>query len=129
VRRATVIGVTLLGIAAAVLIGVGAYHAGMNHGLTDAGHASQVIRVVGPGYYHGGFFPGFLLFPLFIIGIIFLMRGLFWGGGRGRGWGGPGGPGGNWGGDRGAMFEDWHRRQHEQASGDHPGSGGEPAQT
>ena len=38
-----------------------------------------------------GFFPfGFLLFPLFLFGFIFLMRGLFWG----RRWGGPGGPGG-----------------------------------
>ena len=40
-RRSTVIGVTLLGIAAAVLIAVGAYHAGTNHALvqTTAGGA------------------------------------------------------------------------------------------
>jgi hypothetical protein len=25
------------------------------------------------------------------------------------------------------MFDEWHRRQHDQASGDHPGAGGEPA--
>ena len=125
-RRATMIGATLLVILGGVLIGVGAYHAGVSHGLVQAGHADQVVRVVGPGYYGGwGFFPGFLLFPLFIFGFIFLMRGLFWR----RHWGGPGGPYGGHKGweDRGAKFEDWHRRQHEQATGDHPGAGGEPA--
>jgi hypothetical protein len=125
-----VIGVTLLGIAAAVLIAVGAYHAGVHHTVVQqTTQGGEVVRVVGPGYYGHwgwGFFPGFLLFPLFIIGIIFLMRGLFWG----RRWGGPGGPG--YGGghgweEKGRMFEDWHKRQHEQSSGDHPPAGGEPA--
>ena len=129
-RRSTVIGVTLLGVAAAVLIAVGAYHAGTNHSLVQTTAGGQVVHVVGPGYYGHwgwGFFPGFLLFPLFIFGFFFLMRGLFWG----RRWGGPGGPGGYGGGsgwqERSKTFEDWHRRQHEQATGDHTPAGGEPS--
>ena len=130
-RRATVIGVTLLGIAAAVLIAVGAYHAGSHHALVQTTTTSgQVVHVVGPGYYGGwgwGFFPGFLLFPLILFGFFFLIRGLFWG----RGWGGPRGPGGYGRGhgweEKGRMFEDWHKRQHEQSSGDHPPAGGEPS--
>lgn len=128
-RRATVIGVTLLVIAAGVLIGVGAYHAGVSHGLVQAGHG-EVVGVVRPGFGYGwgpGFFPfGFLLFPLFLFGFIFLLRGLFWG----RRWGGPGGygyGGGHGWEEKGRMFEDWHRRQHEQSSGDHTPAGGEPA--
>jgi len=69
-------------------------------------------------------------FPLiFFFLFLFVIRAAFWG----RRWGGPGrwGPGsgdhGEWRKGRGAMFEDWHRRQHEQASGDHPSAGGEPA--
>jgi hypothetical protein len=131
VRRGIVIGVTLLGIAAAVLIAVGAYHAGAHHTVVQqTTQGGEVVRVVGPGYYGHwgwGFFPGFLLFPLILFGFIFLMRGLFWG----RRWGGPGGPGGYGGGhgweEKGRMFEDWHKRQHEQSSGDHPTAGGEPA--
>jgi hypothetical protein len=126
-----VIGVTLLGIAAAVLIAVGAYHAGAHHTVVQqTTQGGEVVRVVGPGYYGHwgwGFFPGFLLFPLILFGFFFLMRGLFWG----RRWGGPGGPGGysrgyGWE-EKGKMFEDWHKRQHEQSSGDHPPAGGEPA--
>ena len=92
-RRGIVIGVTLLGIAAAVLIAVGAYHAGAHHTVVQQTQGGEVVRVVGPGYYGHwgwGFFPGFLLFPLILFGFFFLMRGLFWG----RRWGGPGGPGG-----------------------------------
>ena len=76
-RRATWIFVALLLILGGVAIGVGAYNAGVSHGLTQAGHASQIVRVVGPPY---GFFPfGFFLFPLFFFGILFLIRGAFWG--------------------------------------------------
>jgi hypothetical protein len=124
-RRATAIGVTLLGIAVAALLVVGAYHAGFSHGTVQA-HGTQVVHVVGPAYGYGwgwGFFPGFLLFPLFFFGIFFLVRGLFWG----RRWGGPGGPGHEHWEDRSRRFEDWHRRQHEQSMGDHPGAGGEPS--
>src|SRR5690348_3482499 len=82
-RRGTVIGVTLLGIALAALIAVGAYHAGSHHALaTTTTTGGQVVHVVGPGYYGHlgwGFFPFFLFFPLLIFGFFFLMRGLFWG--------------------------------------------------
>lgn len=125
-RRWTWIGVTLLVIAAGVAIGVGAYHAGYTNGLEHTGRAVEVVREYG----RGGFFPfGLFLFPLFFIGLFLLIRAAFWG----RRWGGPGPGPGPWGDyeewrrGRQAMFEDWHRRQHEQGSGDHPSAGGEPA--
>jgi hypothetical protein len=123
-RRAMWIAVALLVILGGVAIGVGAYHAGVNHGLALSDHAVQVIRE-----YPGGFFPfGLFLFPLFLFAIFALVRGLAW---RGR-WGGHGprrwdAEHGDWAKRRSDMFEDWHRRQHEQASGDHPGAGGQPA--
>jgi hypothetical protein len=128
-RRAFGVGAVILLILAGIAIGVGAYHAGETHGLEQAGHAGQIVRVVGPA---GGFFPfGLILFPLFFFAIFALVRGAFW---RGR-WGGPGhhGPDGPnhphsgpwaWGGP--ATFEEWHRRQHGQGSGE-GGAGGEPA--
>jgi hypothetical protein len=118
-RRGMWIGVLLLVILVGIAVGVGAYNAGLHQGLEESGRTGEVVRVVGHG---GGFFPfGLILFPLFLLGIFALMRGMFW---RGR-WDGPG-PG-HWG-ERGpARFEEWHRRQHEQGTGDHPGAGGEPA--
>ena len=120
-RRATAIAVVVLVILAGVAIGVSSYHAGVTHGLTQAGHATQIVRVEEPG----GFFPfGFILFPLFFFGVLFLMRALFWG----RRWGGPGHGGwdsGRWEG-RGGRLEEWHRRQHDEAP-DRGGPGGEPA--
>jgi hypothetical protein len=121
-RRATAIAVLVLVILAGVAIGVGSYHAGVTHGLTEAGHATQVVRVE----ERGGFFPfGIFLFPLFFFGVFFLLRMAFWG----RRWGGSGKgrwDSGHWE-SRGGRFEEWHRRQHEQGAGDHPSTGGEPA--
>ena len=115
------IGVLLLVILAGVAIGVGSYNAGVNHGLAESGRAVQIVREVRPD----GFFPfGFLLFPLFFFGVLFLLRALFWG----RRWGGPGHGGwdsGRWEG-RGGRLEEWHRRQHDEAP-DRGGPGGEPA--
>ena len=117
-RRAWMVGVAVVAVLAGVAIGVASYHAGVNHGLTEAGRATQVIRVED----RGGFFPfGFLLFPLFVIGTILLVRGLFWRrrwGGRGWDHRGPGAMG------RGEMFEDWHRRQHDEATAAGPGQSG-----
>ncbi len=128
-RRAFGIGALLLLILAGIAIGVGAYHAGETHGLEQAGHAGQIVRVVGPG---AGFFPfGLILFPLFFFAIFALARGAFWS----HRWGGPGhhgpyGPGhshsGPWAPGGPDTFEEWHRRQHGQGSGE-AGSGGEPA--
>jgi hypothetical protein len=73
----------------------------------------QVIEIHDRGWrHHGGFFPGFFLFPLlFILLIFWLVGGLFR-----RGWHG-GDPDGPWRSHWNDRFEDWHRQQH---SGDGP---------
>jgi hypothetical protein len=113
--------VLLLVILGGIAIGVGAYNAGLAEGLEQSGRATEVVRVIGPGFGPGfgwGFPFGLFLFPLFFIGIFLLVRGAFWR----RRWDGPGyghgGPG-PWKGGR-AMFDEWHRRQHEEGSGDRP---------
>jgi hypothetical protein len=136
-RRAIVIGVVLLAIVATVGIGIAAYNAGVSEGVSEglrrAGDSGQAVRAVGPRFGHGygygygwGFPFGLILFPLLVIGIILLVRGLFW---RGR-WGGPGGygpggygwgPPGPWGQGGPQRFEEWHRRQHDQP-GEQPGA-------
>jgi hypothetical protein len=142
-RRSMAIGLAILAVLAVVGIGVAAYSAGVDEGmsreLAQRGDADQVVRVVGHGYYgwgRGFGFPfGLILFPLFVIGIVLLVRGAF---GRGR-WGGPGwwgpgyrpggpggyGPPGPWGGP--AAFDDWHRRQHEQPPAEPGRTGDAPA--
>jgi hypothetical protein len=146
-RRTMVVGAAILAVLAVIGIGVVAFNAGIDEGmsreLARTGDSDQVVRVVGHGYgwgYGRGFgFPfGLILFPLFVIGLVLLVRGAFW---RGR-WGGPprwgpggwspGGPGGYgppgpWGGP--AAFDEYHRRLHEQprapAGPDaEPGAGG-----
>ena len=135
-RRTMVVGAVILAIVAMIGIGVAAFnvgvHQGVTHELAQSGSADQVVRVVGPGYgwygYGRGFgFPfGLILFPLFIIGIVLLVRGAFWRGrwggpprwwgsgyGPGYGPGGPGGPGG-YGSGPWAAFDEYHRRLHEQ---------------
>jgi hypothetical protein len=131
-----VVGAVILAIVAMVGIGLAAFNAGVHEGvsreLAQSAGDGQVVRVVGPGYgwygYGRGFgFPfGLILFPLFIIGMVLLVRGAFargrWGGPRwwgpgGWGPGGPGGPGGYgphgpWGGP--AAFDEYHRRLHDQ---------------
>jgi hypothetical protein len=117
-RRGMGIVVMLLAILVAIAIGVGAYNAGLHQVVTESGRAGEVVRVIGPGYGYG-FFPfGFLLFPLLFIGLFFMLGRLFW---RGR-WGDHphphGGPGPY--GKGPSMFEEWHRRQHEEGTGDRP---------
>ena len=81
-RRTFGIGVVLLVVLGGIAIGLGAYHAGVNHGLSEAA-SSRVVHVVDSG--EGGGF-GFLFFPLFFIGLFLLLRGAAWR----RGWrGGP----------------------------------------
>jgi hypothetical protein len=67
----------------------------------------QVIEIHDGGWHHGGFFPGFFLFPLLFFLLIFWCIGGFFR----RGWRG-GGPGGPWRDHWNDRFEDWHRRQH-----------------
>ena len=150
-RRMMVVGAVILAIVAVVGIGIAAFNAGVDEGisreLAKSGTGDQVVRVVGPGYgwgYGRGFgFPfGLILFPLFIVGIVLLVRGAFargrWGGPRwwGPGGWGPGGPGGYgppgpWGGP--AAFDEYHRRLHEQprtpAGPDDAPSGSTPRET
>lgn len=123
-RRGFGVGVMILSIALAIAVGIGAYHWGYNQGL-DANGSVEVVRYV--GYGAGGFFPfGFLLFPLFFFGLIFLIRGAFWRRWNGHGHHGPMGPGGGPE-PRRQAFEDWHRRQHEPGTGEGGSAGGEPA--
>ena len=115
-RRTMVVGAVILAIVAVVGIGLAAFNAGLDEGvsrqLAQSGDTQQVVRFYGHGggygYGRGFGFPfGLILFPLFIIGIVLLIRGAFW---RGR-WGGPRwwgpgygqggyGPPGGWGGPR-----------------------------
>jgi hypothetical protein len=143
-RRTMAIGLAILGVLAVVGIGVAAYSAGVDEGvsreLAQRGGTDEVVRVVGHGYGYGygrgfGFPFGLILFPLFVIGIVLLIRGAF---GRGR-WGGPGwwgpggyraggpggyGPPGPWGGPAG--FDEWHRRQHERPAAEPDRPAAEP---
>ena len=142
-RRMMVVGAAILALLAVIGIGVAAYSAGVDEGISrqvaHSGNADQVVRVVGHGWgwgYGPGFgFPfGLILFPLFVIGIVLLARGAFargrWGGPPR--WWGPGGPGGygppgSWGGP--AALDEYHRRLHEEpptpaGPGDAPDGGG-----
>ena len=103
-RRGWAIGATLLVVLLTVGIAVGAYNAGIDDGVRRAADSSQVITVVGDRYGHG-----------------FLLIGKAFRGSRGP-WGHDHGSGyGPWSEEGRARFEDkagdWHRRQHEQASG------------
>jgi hypothetical protein len=116
-RRGVVIGLVLLMVVAGVAIGVSAYNWGLSEGLERTADGAEVVRVVDrPGW--GSPF-GLILFPLFFFGIFALMRGLFWG----RRWGGHSSGPGRWQDENHparAMFDDWHRRQHEIEGGDRP---------
>jgi hypothetical protein len=119
-RRGWAIVATILLVLLLVGIGVGAYNAGVDQGIQQATESDQVVQVVGYGHRYG-FFPfGFFLFPLLLIGTFFLIGWAFRGP-RGR-WGHEHGPGfGPWSEEGRARFEDrardWHRHEHEQASG------------
>jgi hypothetical protein len=136
-----IVGVVFV-VLAAIGVGVAAYQAGEAHGLgrqiAETADGTQVVHVVdgdGDRWGHAGFFPfGFLLFPLFVIGTVLLVRAVFWrGGGPWRGGWEPGGfgPGGSesrgfgsgfWpGGTRDewlAKAEAWHRSMHEEGKGE-----------
>ena len=109
-----------VGLVILLIVGAGAYQLGVTQGAAATGTAVAAPAVY---YWHPFFFGGFgFLFPLlFLFLIFFLIRGAFWG--WGRGYGGPGRYGL---GDRQAMLEDWHKRAH----GETPRTdGGSSAQT
>ena len=127
-RRGWAIAAAILVVLVTIGVAVGAYNAGIDEGVRRGAEAGQVVEVVGGRYGYGhGFFPfGFFLFPLFIIGTIFFVSRAFRGP-RGP-WGHDRGPGyGPWSDEGRARFEDrardWHRRQHEQASGGEEATG------
>lgn len=108
-------------IALLVAGGIGAAIAGNHDGGRDrtvqvvtardpeTGEPAQVVQVDGDGRWGRGwgFFPGFLLFPLLWIALIWLFVGGFWR--RRGGWD--------------ERIDDWHRRQHEGANqGNPPGA-------
>lgn len=111
-------GVLVLALLLALGVGVGAYNYGFSQGVANSPQVAAAIHDGGPAAYpylwhHGPFGYGFFpFFPFF--GILFfflLLRLVFWGGpwGRHRGWYGP---------DRvPPMFDEWHRRAHEQGKG------------
>ncbi|HSL16182.1 MAG TPA: hypothetical protein VK962_07865 [Actinomycetota bacterium] len=117
-RRGYGIALAVVLVLVAVLIGVGAYNAGVHQGLAEAAESGEVVRYqrYGPGW---GFFPfGLLFFPLLILGIFAFFRFALWG----RRWDDhphPMGPGGWAGAARGRdAFEEWHRSEHERREGD-----------
>ena len=108
----------LLVLAGLIGAGVFAYQLGVAQGVAQ-GIPAGAAAVPGPyayGFAHHGFFPfwGFgcfgILIPLFLLMLIFGgMRRMFWGGGWGhhggwRKWSEGGVP---------PMFEEWHKRAHE----------------
>ena len=126
-RRGLAIGLIIFAILGGIGVGMAAYDAGVDdglaQGLVEAGSDVEVVRVLDRDRHHGGF--GFFLFPLFIIGTILLVKGLFW---RRHGHHHDHRDGGPDGGSHGApaRFEEWHRRLHEQGQGSTP-AGGAPA--
>jgi hypothetical protein len=126
-RRGVAIVAVLVVILTGIGVGVGAYRAGERNGIAQGieqvqvaqenGQDVQVVHVVGDE--HGGFFPGFFLFPLFLFGAVFLIiGGIFRGAGR---WSrGPHGHGGGpWNEEGRRRFEErareWHQREHGDA--------------
>ena len=107
VWRALAITVFAIGLAAAV--GIGAYNAGMAHGIAESGRAVAAVPPGTPYIYMWprpwgfGFFPIFPLF--FVLFLFFALRRLAWGGPWRSRWayrhdGVP------------PVFEEWHRRAH-----------------
>jgi hypothetical protein len=107
------IGAGVLVAAALILVGAGAYRAGERNA-TDVEVVGEVVRegesvartivIDGDGWHRGpGFFPGFFVFPLIVLGIVLLVSA------RRRAWNGP----------RRYYTDDeladWHRRAHGEA--------------
>ena len=110
-----VLAVAILVLAAATAIAIGAYNAGMAHGIAQNALAAAPPQTGVPYVYFWprpwgfGFFPVFPLF-LFVVLFFFVVRGALWRGPWRGGWGC-----GSYGVPPG--FDEWHRRAHgEQTS-------------
>ena len=107
------IGLAIAVIIGALLVGVGAYQAGLAQGVAQGvvttGQGAPALPY-GYWYHPFGFGFGFLGF-LLPLAFIFLLFAAFRGG-RGRG---------NWG-PRTGMLDDWHRRAHDERQGRGPTS-------
>lgn len=111
-------------ILAGVGIGLSAYRAGQHNGIAQGieqvhvaqqnGQEIQVVHVVGDD--RGAFFPGFFLFPFFLIGGILLIKGIARGAGRFGGHGPHGHGPGPWNEEGRRRFEErareWHQHEH-----------------
>ncbi len=99
------IGVVVLTVLA--MVGVYAYNLGLTHGLAESGRIAAgqgTPIVVWPRPWGFGFFP---IFPLLVLVFWFVvLRGCLWG--RHRWYGAYGRDG------LPPMFDEWHRRAHEQ---------------
>jgi len=126
-------GLRLLGgvllLVALAAVGFMAYNAGVAHGLAESGRlavaaapgdAARVVYWHGPWAWGWGFFS---FIPLFFLIMFWLcaLRALAW---RGR-WGRGCGPYGYWSGPGGVppMFDEWHRRAHQQPGTPPPPAG------
>jgi hypothetical protein len=126
----------LAGLLAATVVlgvGIGGFRAGQRHEIVtrvagDGDSGPGVVRVIDDGR-HWGYGPGFFLFPLLGIGLVFLLvgRGRHRGYGYGYGGGGWCGPGPGAGGGPESRMADWHRQAHEQERASAPPAANPPA--
>jgi hypothetical protein len=134
---------SFLGLIVLVVVILGAagvaYQVGLNAGaeVVAPGAAPAVVPYYGHPYGFGFGIFGFLGTLLFIFLIFAAIRAFAFGGGRGRGWGGPGRWGGGWSGGSGGpggsgpegfrgspwearaheVFQEWHREAHSGEPG------------
>jgi hypothetical protein len=111
------LGITALAFAAAAVIAVGAYNAGMAHGIAESGRAITALPpgtpcvYVWPRPWGFGFLPVFPLF--FLVFFFFVVRGLLWRAAWRGGW--------RCGFDRvPPAFDEWHRRAHGERAPSRP---------
>jgi hypothetical protein len=112
------IAVSVLTAAALILVGVGAYRAGERNAdddievvgevIGEGGSDGRTIIVDRDGWDRDGFFPGFFVFPLVVIGVVLLVAS------RRRRW--YGGPGRYYGCDQGDGLDEWHRKAHAETA-------------
>ena len=112
------LAIAVLVIAAAVAIGLGAYNAGVAHGIAESGRAVAAVPPGATPYVYIWPHPwgfGFGFFPLFFLLLLFfVVRGVIWRGPRWNRWGGGWGPGCGYYGAVPPGFDEWHRRAHGQ---------------